>query len=206
EDALTITWARRFAPYKRPELLFKDIDKLSEILKNTKRPVQIVVAGHAHRADKEGQELIHHIKKLAEDKRLKGSVVYLPFYNLDVAKILVSGSDIWLSTPQRGKEACGTSSMKACLNGVLQFSTSDGWLEEVDWSDKGWILPDTHTARHLYRILEKEMVPMFYVRNSAGIPSEWVRMMRQVIALVEKYYSAERMINDYIKTLYFPQK
>jgi len=205
-QALTITWARRFAAYKRPELLFADVSRMARILEKKESCVQILIAGEAHRADTVGQKLIHDIERMARDLRFAGRIVCIPFYNIAVAKTLVSGSDVWLSTPERGKEACGTSSMKAGLNGVLQFSTSDGWLEEVDWSDKGWILPDIDTAEHLYKMLEEKIMPMFYKRNTDGIPTEWVRRMRNTINLIEEYYGARRMLDDYIRTLYFPEK
>ena len=179
---------------------------MARILEKKESCVQILIAGEAHRADIVGQKLIHDIERMARDLRFAGRIVCVPFYNIAVAKTLVSGSDVWLSTPERGKEACGTSSMKAGLNGVLQFSTSDGWLEEVDWSDKGWILPDIDTAEHLYKMLEEKIMPMFYKRNADSVPIEWVRKMRNTINLIEEYYGARRMLDDYIRTLYFPEK
>lgn len=204
-SALTIVWARRFAAYKRPELLFTDIDRLARILLSKRHPVQILVAGLAHNADADGKRLVDYVEAVTRDSRLAGSVVYLPFYNISTASMLVAGADVWLSTPDRGKEACGTSSMKAGLNGALECSTSDGWFEEVDWSDKGWILPDVDTAQHLYKILEEEIVPMFYARNPEGVPAAWVQRMRNTIDLIEEHYSAHRMLDDYLRVLYFPE-
>lgn len=203
-NALTIVWARRFAPYKRPELIFSDLDRLVNILESKEGPVQLILAGNASYDNEEGKVLLDKILGLIFDPRLKGRVVYLPGYSITMAHALIEGADVWLNTPIRGKEACATSGMKAALNGTLQLSTSDGWIEEVEWADKGWVLPAEDTANNLYEILEKEVVPTFY-RKSEGVAKEWLSKMRNMADRAENYYTTERMLNEYLEKLYFPK-
>lgn len=201
-DICTVVWARRFAAYKRPFLLFSDYDRIVKILSNQEHPVQFVISGKAHDADEEGKEIVRKITALSEDPATHERVVYIPNYSLDIARELVRGADIWLNTPERGKEACGTSGMKAALNGSLQCSVSDGWVDEVNWGGRGWILPEDNTAHVLYDLLEHEILPGFYEVSDEGIPHQWIKKMRSTIELVEKSYTTEHMSNLYMKELY----
>jgi glycogen phosphorylase len=203
-EALTVVWARRFAAYKRPEILFSDLDRLAKLLQDIRQPVQFIIAGQASIHDSEGIKRIERIIAHTKEARFQNKVVYLSDYSIVAARKLVQGADVWLSTPIRGKEACGTSSMKASLNGVLQCSTSDGWLEEVDWSDKGWILKENDTETHMYETIENNIRTVFYDRDQKGVPSKWVKQMRNTFNVVLKGYTAERMIEDYLHKLYFP--
>lgn len=203
-DHIIITWARRFASYKRPETLFTDMKRLKEMVFHAERPIQILLAGKAHPADAVGHQHIQHIQQYIHDNGLEHNVLFVPNYNMKLADVLVSGSDVWLNTPIYGKEASGTSGMKAAANGVLQCSVSDGWVAEVDLTDIGWTIDPEHTAEDLYRLLEEEITPMYYDRNSDGIPNEWVKRMKQTIALVWHDFSAKRMVEDYIDVLYRP--
>lgn len=201
-DVLTIVWARRFAGYKRPHLLFSNLKRLSELANQPQTPVQFIIAGQAHPGDLEGNELIERILAYAKTPEFKDKIVYLPDYSLSLARILTQGADVWLNTPERGKEACGTSGMKSGLNGVLQFSISDGWVGEVDWIDKGWVLPELDIEEHLYNIIERDIVPAFYTRSEDGLPRSWVSRMRSTMETVETRYSLSRTIKDYFEKLY----
>ena len=203
-EALTIVWARRFATYKRPGLLFSDMNRLRRIVQNSQHPVQCIIAGQAHPSDREGKELIERIIAYAKSEQFKGKIVYVPKYSLRGARLLTAGADIWLNTPERGKEACGTSGMKSALNGGLQFSVLDGWIGEVDWTDKGWILPEINTAEMLYAIIENEIVPTFYTRDAAGIPRGWVSRMRATMVVAHQRYTLSRTITEYFEKLYAP--
>ncbi|OJI09536.1 MAG: hypothetical protein COV08_00805 [Candidatus Vogelbacteria bacterium CG10_big_fil_rev_8_21_14_0_10_49_38] len=202
-EICTIVWARRFASYKRPLLIFSDLDRLSKIVNDPTRPVQIIVSGKAHEADDQGQEIIRRIKDYVGRPDLRDRVVYLPKYSLSSAKFLVQGADIWLNTPERGKEACGTSGMKAALNGALQASVSDGWVDEVDWSERGWILPEAELEHRIYDILTDEILPLFYASSGAGESViGWAERMRRTVDLVQNNYLAGRMLEDYVVKLY----
>lgn len=202
-QALTIVWARRFAGYKRPGLLFSDIKKLHELTHQNGKPVQIVIAGRAHPADREGNELIERIKAYAKSPEFLGRIVYLPHYSIRVARILASGADVWLNTPERGKEACGTSGIKASLNGVLQFSVSDGWVAELDWKDMGWVLPEEEAEAKLYEIIGQEIAPTFFERSLDDVPARWTAMMKRTMSAVAVQYSMKRALKDYFEKLYF---
>lgn len=198
---LTVVWARRFAPYKRPLLVFSDVSRLQQLL--TSEPgIQLIVSGNANAADDEGMRILEQIVELAQDKGFGGRLLYLPHYSTDWSRRLVAGADVWLNTPVRGMEACGTSGMKAGLNGALQVSTRDGWVDEVDLEAIGWEIPAEASSEGLYGLLENEVKPMFYRRNAAGVPEEWVRRLRAVAALTEQRFTAERMLNDYRAQLY----
>jgi starch phosphorylase len=201
-DALTIVWARRFAGYKRPGLLFSDIKKLFEITHLSDKPVQIIIAGKAHPGDREGNELIEKIKAYAKSEDFAGKIVYLPHYSIRVARILTSGADVWLNTPERGKEACGTSGMKSGLNGVLQCSILDGWMGETNWDELGWTLPEENTDKRLYEILEQDIVGMFYNRNSENLPIDWVIRMQKTMNTISSTYSLDRTLRRYFEQLY----
>lgn len=200
-EVCTVVWARRFVAYKRPELLFSDLERLSRITSGGK-PMQFILSGKVYHSDTTGQATLDRIRALANDPQWKGRIAYVPDYSVSVSRELVRGADIWLNTPFRGKEACGTSGMKAGLNGALQMSISDGWIEEADWTGKGWILPEENTASAIYDFLEKEAAPIFYERPIDGAPTEWVKRMRATMEVIEKDFTAKRMIADYAAKLY----
>ncbi len=200
-DCLTVVWARRMTAYKRPELLVSDLERLSALVHNASRPVQIVVAGRANPSDTAGIELMNRVLEAARRPDLSANLAYLPHYTPVDAKFLVRGADLWLNTPIRGYEACGTSGMKASLNGALQFSTSDGWIDEVDIEPIGWELPEEDSATALYDTLENKVVPLFYLRTN-GVPHFWVEKMRANMKLVGDHFSATRMLGDYYSKLY----
>jgi alpha-glucan phosphorylase-like protein len=201
-DRLTAVWARRFAAYKRPTLLIHDMERLERLLRNEERPVQVVISGNANEADVEGLEALEAITAAVQQKSLEGRLVYLPHYVTETTKRLAGGADVWLNTPVRGMEACGTSGMKASLNGALQFSSSDGWFDEIDRRTIGWVLPEAEAETALYEILENEIAPMFYDRDSAGAPVAWLKKMRAAIELMEKQFTAHRMLDDYYEKMY----
>lgn len=212
---LTIGFARRFAPYKRPSLLFKDKERLAKILKNPEHPVQIICAGKAHPADLMGKNLIKEIIDFTHQYNCEDRVVFLENYSMNIAQNLVQGVDIWLNTPIKPLEACGTSGMKAGMNGVLNFSVRDGWWDECYNGENGWAitagenytndsLRDLADATQIYDMLENEIIPLFYKRNENGIPEEWVKMMKNSIKTVSKYFNIERMLNNYVEAYYKP--
>jgi glycogen phosphorylase len=200
-DILTVVWAWRMTAYKRPELLVSDLKKLEEITKKLGQPIQFIVSGAANPADSVGIDLMNRIITASQMDELQGRLAYLPHYNPASARLLVQGADLWLNTPIRGQEACGTSGMKASLNGALQFSTSDGWIDEVDIEPIGWRLSDTDSSASLYHVLEHEIAPLFYTRENT-IPISWVAKMRNNIALIEQQFTAKRMLDEYYEKLY----
>ena len=198
-DWLFITWSRRLAGYKRLDSLFADLDRLAKILKRSDRPVQLLVAGKAHQGDQGGkdrlQEVIGHFSQ-----ELAGHALFIPNYNIAIAQQLTRGSDVWLNTPEVGREACGTSGMKAMSNGVLQCTVADGWAAEVQWQDTGWTLDSADISSSVYTTLETSIVPMYFDRQE-GLPKRWLEMMQKSITLAESF-SAETMLNQYRKELY----
>jgi glycogen phosphorylase len=219
-DALTIGFARRFATYKRATLLAHDLDRLRTLVADADRPVQILVAGKAHPRDDAGKVLIQRLVELSRDPSLGGRLVFLEGYDLDLARALVAGVDVWLNNPLRPLEASVTSGMKAAMNGVLNLSVLDGWWDEAvaDLADRaevgfGWAIGDrdesgdeaARTARDadaLYRLLDEEVVPTFHDRDPAGVPRRWTAMMRDAIALLSPAYSTHRMVADYVTDAY----
>ncbi|MFA6095837.1 MAG: alpha-glucan family phosphorylase, partial [Candidatus Paceibacterota bacterium] len=199
--ACTMVWTRRFVPYKRPLALFDDPARLAAILRDPDKPAQVIISGAIYAGDPNSVALLEKVKALAADPAFAGKIAFLPGYSIELAKLLVAGADIWLNTPKRGKEACGTSSMKAGLNGALQMSVADGWIDEVDWKGIGWTLPDEALPPALYDALEKEALPLFYARRG-GVPVEWVKRMRETIAIVESRYTTKRTLRDYREKLY----
>jgi starch phosphorylase len=206
-DRLTVVWARRMAAYKRPELLVSDLDRLYSLISSTKRPIQFIVAGQANPSDQAGIELMNRVIEAARNPKLAPSFAYLPRYNTVAAKCLVHGADLWLNTPVRGFEACGTSGMKASLNGALQLSVSDGWIDEVDIDAIGWKLPEkdlpTSLATVIYDKLEHDVAPLYY-QQTRGIPVEWVQKMRANMKLITEHFTTTRMLADYYRLLYVP--
>jgi starch phosphorylase len=212
-EALTIGFARRFATYKRATLLFHDLERLKQLLQNRWRPVQLVFAGKAHPADEPGRYFIHEVLSFCHDHKLGGHVAFLEDYEMHMAKFLVQGVDIWLNTPRFPLEASGTSGMKAALNGVLNLSVLDGWWAEGYNGANGWgIQPlvdqadtrsqDQHDAEQLYRILEREAVPLFYQRDRDGVPRGWLRMVKECIRTIAPQFCTTRMVKDYVGMLY----
>jgi starch phosphorylase len=202
-EVLTVVWARRFATYKRPDLLFSDLERLKGLLFSTDKPIQIIVSGKSHPADLQGKEIIAHIEHLA-NYDLKHRAVFVDDYSISLAKYLVAGADIWLNTPVFGLEASGTSGMKAGSNGVLQFTVPDGWAYEVNWNAIGFTLPKEQPESELYSILEKKIIPTYYSRNRAGIPEGWVTMMKGSMMTIAPRFSSARMVKEYVDTMYLP--
>jgi starch phosphorylase len=214
-DALTIGFARRFATYKRATLIFRDPDRLDSIINHPKYPVQIVIAGKAHPQDEEGKEYIKTVIHLVRQERFRRRIVFLEDYNFHVGHHLVSGSDVWLNTPRRPQEACGTSGMKALANGSLNLSVLDGWWDEGYHSDFGWALghgeeyqdheaQDNIESRDLYNLLEEEVVPLFYQRGTDGIPRGWVGKMRAGLQRLAPIFNSHRMVQAYVNRYYLP--
>jgi len=213
EDALTIGFARRFATYKRAYLLFKNLDKLAQIVNNPNMPVQFIFAGKAHPADKEGQLLIKHIVEVSKKKEFLGKILFIENYDMEIASKMVQGVDIWLNTPTRPLEASGTSGQKAIMNGVVNFSVLDGWFAEGYKENAGWALKEETTfenhqfqdeldAETIYDILEDEIIPTFYKRDKDGISAKWISYVKNTIAEVAPQFTTKRMIDDYIKLFY----
>ncbi len=213
--ALTIGFARRFATYKRATLLFHDTERLARILCNKERPVQIILAGKAHPKDNPGKQLIQRIVALSESEPLRGHIVFLENYDMNLARYLVQGADLWLNTPRRPREASGTSGMKAAANGVLNCSILDGWWDEAYDPTLGWAIggrelfndhayQDRREAAALYDILEREVVPMFYSRSTDNLPLDWIARMKGSIKMYSPRFSSPRMVRDYVEEAYLP--
>ena len=213
-EALTIGFARRFATYKRATLLFRDLERLGRIIHNTYRPVQFVFAGKTHPADDAAKHLLQQVYTLAKDPALGGRVAFIEDYDMHVARYLVQGVDVWLNTPRRPSEASGTSGQKAALNGVLNLSILDGWWCEGYNGANGWAVEpletgdegvrDDHDADALYLLLEEEVVPLFYQRDSDGVPRGWVKVMTEAIRSLAPVYCTRRMVKEYTAKLYVP--
>jgi starch phosphorylase len=215
-EALTIGFARRFVPYKRPDLLFSDLDRLDRLVNNPKRPVNLVFSGRAHPADSTGKALIQKVNNLLEDPRFRHRILFIENYNIHVGRMLYQGIDAWLNNPQRPLEACGTSGMKVVLNGGLHISIRDGWWAESYDGENGFAIgtgeihadqaiQDKRDAEDLFRLLEDEVVPLYYDnRNSTGIPRCWVNRMKQSIRTLAWRFNADRMLQDYVQHLYLP--
>lgn len=214
-NALTIGFARRFATYKRAHLLFTDLDRLAKIVNNEQFPVQFIFSGKAHPADGAGQDLIKRIVQISRMPQFQGKIIFLEDYNMIVAKRLVTGVDIWLNTPTRPLEASGTSGEKAEMNGVLNFSVLDGWWYEGYRFDEkaGWALTDKRTftdqsqqdrldAATIYSMLENEIIPLYFAKNSLGYSPEWVQYIKRSIGHIAPHFTMKRMIDDYISRFY----
>ena len=216
DDVLTIGFARRFATYKRATLLFRDLNRLDEIVNNPKRPVQFLFAGKAHPADKAGQDLIKQIVAISKDPRFIGRIVFVPGYDITLAKRLVQGVDVWMNNPTRPQEASGTSGEKASMNGVMHFSVLDGWWVEGYVKDAGWALPQERTyddneyqneldAATIYSTIENEIAPDYYDIDNTGRSSKWIGYIKNTVAMVASNFTTNRMLSDYCKQYYFPQ-
>ncbi|GEK02565.1 glycosyltransferase family 1 protein [Streptomyces sp. ATE26] len=215
-DVLTIGFARRVPSYKRLTLMLRDRDRLMELLLHPERPVQIVVAGKAHPADDGGKRLVQELVRFADDPRVRHRIVFLPDYGMAMAQKLYPGCDVWLNNPLRPLEACGTSGMKAALNGCLNLSVLDGWWDEWFQPDFGWAVPtadgagtdpdhrDDIEAAALYDLLERRVTPRFYERGRAGLPDRWIEMVRRTLGRLGPKVLAGRMVREYVDRLYAP--
>ncbi len=214
-NALTIGFARRFATYKRATLIFRDLERITQILNDESRPVQLIFAGKAHPADKEGQDLIKYIHEISMKPQFKGKIFLLEDYSIEVARYLVSGVDVWLNTPRRPMEASGTSGQKASVNGVVNFSVLDGWWAEGYNSKNGWPIgtnaeydsyniQDDADSNSIYTTLEGKVIPTYYNQDENGISEQWMELMKNSIMSTGGKYSMARMVVDYTEKLYMP--
>jgi starch phosphorylase len=214
-EALTVVFARRFATYKRAVMIFSDLDRLERILCDPQRPVQLIFAGKAHPKDAEGKEFIRRVVEVAGQPRFRDHIVFLEDYDINVARYLVQGADVWLNTPRRPLEACGTSGMKAAANGCLNLSILDGWWDEGFQPGLGWAigsgeeyddphLQDQLEALAVYQLLESEVVPLFYQREADELPRGWVRYMKQSLSRLCPQFNTHRMLEDYTDLAYLP--
>jgi glycogen phosphorylase len=214
-NALTIGFARRFATYKRASLLLRDIDRLEKLLGDTDRPIQFVIAGKSHPADGGGKDLIRQMVHFAHESKVGHKIVFVENYDIHVARYLVTGCDVWLNTPRRGMEASGTSGMKAALNGVLNCSILDGWWDEAYEQGLGWAIgrgeeyanpdvADDVESNALYDLLEKQIIPTFYDRDSQRVPRQWLALMKKCISQLAPEFNTNRMVQQYTENLYLP--
>jgi starch phosphorylase len=208
----TIGFARRFATYKRANLLFRDVERLRRLLTDARRPVQLLIAGKAHPQDDPGKEVLRSLYHFTRDPVFEGRVAFLEDYDMHLAHLLVQGVDLWLNVPRVPLEASGTSGMKAALNGVPQLSTIDGWWEEGATGRNGWSIPraaehddaDAVDGEHLYDLLEDEIVPMWYDRDDHGLPQAWIQRMKEAIRITGRRFTSRRMLQDYARLYYGP--
>ncbi|WP_328626197.1 alpha-glucan family phosphorylase [Streptomyces sp. NBC_00353] len=215
-DVLTIGFARRVPSYKRLTLMLRDRHRLMELLLHPTRPIQIVVAGKAHPADDSGKRLVQELVRFSDDPRVRHRIVFLPDYGMAMAQKLYPGCDVWLNNPLRPLEACGTSGMKAALNGCLNLSVLDGWWDEWFEPDFGWAIPtadgsamdedrrDELEANALYELIEERVAPRFYDRGAEGLPERWVEMVRRTVGSLGPKVLAGRMVREYVERLYAP--
>ena len=217
-DTLTIGFARRFTAYKRPLLLFHDLPRLKKILTNKRRPLQIVFAGKAHPSDEMGKRSIQQVYNFAFDPELAGRIAFVENYDMRLAHDLIQGVDLWLNTPRHPFEACGTSGMKAAVNGVPHLSTLDGWWIEGYNGKNGWAFGNTTTvagspspekqdeedSNKLYEMLEQEIIPLYYEKDKEGIPHQWIQIAKEAIQSAGHAFSARRMVKEYTEKLYVP--
>ena len=214
-NALTIGFARRFATYKRATLIFKDLERITQILNNAEKPVQLIFAGKAHPADKEGQDLIKYIHEISMMPQFKGKIFLLENYNIAMSRYLISGVDVWLNNPRRPMEASGTSGQKASVNGVINFSVLDGWWAEGYTQNNGWTIgtnaeyesyeaQDIADSQSMYRTLEEKIIPTYYEKDKNGLSKKWLEIMKNSIITTGGNYSTSRMLVDYTDKLYIP--
>ncbi len=214
-DRLTLGFARRFATYKRATLMFLDWDRLRSILTDADRPIQVVFAGKAHPADEQGQAFIRHIVEMSKSSDLRGHIHFLEDYDARIARFMVQGVDVWVNNPRPPMEASGTSGMKAAINGVPNLSVADGWWLEGHDEGNGWLFgsaepdgdwgaADHRDAQSFYDVLQNHVAPLYYGRNEAGVPEDWVRIMRHSIRSTILDFSSHRMVAEYAERAYFP--
>jgi len=213
-EALTVVFSRRFATYKRANLIFRDVERLLKIVSHPSHPVQFIFAGKAHPADNPGKQMLQEVYQTTRDPRFEGRIAFVEDYDMHLAHVLVQGADVWLNVPRIPMEASGTSGMKAALNGVPQLSTVDGWWEEGFNGHNGWAIApqpgdsvqeeDAAAADQLYELLETEVVPMFYARDANGLPQRWIHMMRHALRAAGARFTARRMLMEYVQDYYVP--
>ncbi len=214
-EAFTLGFARRFATYKRADLLFRDLDRLAQLVGDPEWPLQMIFAGKAHPRDADGKALAHRVASLAEDPRFAGRLVFVENYSMHVGRQLVQGVDAWLNTPRRPLEACGTSGQKAILNGVLNVSILDGWWAEAYDGSNGFAIgggaahadpeaQDERDSRALFELLEREILPLYYARDGEGVPRGWIARIKRAIHTLAWRYNADRMVMDYVQECYLP--
>ena len=215
DHALTIGFARRFATYKRAPLLFRDLDRLRALINDDHRPVQFIFAGKAHPRDRDGLAFVQRVYRYTQQVGLRGRIVLLEDYDIEVGRMLTAGCDVWLNTPRRPQEACGTSGMKSALNGGLNCSIPDGWWAEACNGRNGWVIGDGHSiasgpaqdrrdADALYELLEQQVVPRFYERGRDNVPTKWLRMMAESARTAGERFTSERMLGEYTADYYLP--
>ena len=214
-NVLTLGFARRFATYKRPNLLLHDPERLLRLLTNSQCPVQLIIAGKAHPADQAGQALIQEWIHFIRRPEVRPHVIFLTDYDMHLTEHMVQGADVWINTPRRPWEACGTSGMKVLVNGGINLSELDGWWAEAYTPEVGWALGDGQEhgndpawdaveAKALYDLLEREVIPEFYARNKDGVPTAWVARMRESMARLTPIFSAHRAVREYTEERYLP--
>jgi len=214
-QVLTIGFARRVPSYKRLTLMLRDPERLKAVLLDPERPVQFVIAGKSHPADDGGKQLIAEMVRFADDAKVRHRIAFLPDYDIGMARYLYSGVDVWLNNPLRPLEACGTSGMKAALNGALNLSILDGWWDEWYDGENGWAIPsaeggsdpnrrDDLEANALYDLIEKSVAPRFYDRQAGGVPTRWIQMVRHTLKSLGPKVVATRMVAEYVRRLYMP--
>ncbi|MDR2454144.1 MAG: alpha-glucan family phosphorylase [Bifidobacteriaceae bacterium] len=214
-DVLTIGFARRVPTYKRLTLMLRDPERLRALLVEADHPVQIVIAGKSHPADEQGKSLIQELVRFSDDPAVRGKIVFLPNYDMDMAETLFPGCDVWLNNPLRPLEACGTSGMKAAINGALNLSILDGWWDEWFDGQNGWAIPtadgvsepgrrDNIEAQALYDLIQFQVAPRFYARDGRGLPVTWLEMVRHTLATLAPKVQATRMVAEYVSRLYAP--
>jgi starch phosphorylase len=211
-NALTIGFARRFATYKRADLLFRDPERLRRLLTDRRRPVQLIFAGKAHPSDDPGKMVLQRVYTAAQDPKFEGRIAFLEDYEMHLAHRLVEGVDVWLNLPRPPLEACGTSGMKAALNAVPQLSTLDGWWAEGYDGSNGWAVPaappdadpDAWDMEHVFSLLEEQVVPMYYDRGSSVVAPAWASRMKHALAVAGEQFSATRMLREYVRQYYLP--
>lgn len=202
-NTLLLGWARRIVGYKRPLALFDNLKQFKILATSSDQPVRVVISGLSHKNDDEGLVILKRLQKIITED-LKGTVVYLPNYNMSIAKLLVAGCDVWLNTPVVGFEACGTSGMKAALNGALPCSTADGWIAEAQLLETGWLLQSENLADDILSTLRQYIIPLYYERDSSGAPKKWIKMMQNARDMIINQFSASQMLRRYIEEFYLP--
>jgi len=203
-DTLIFSWFRRFTAYKQPEVLMLDLQRLEALVNDSERPVVFIFGGKAHPQDTEGKLLLQKMWQVTQEPRFKDKVIIIPDYNWRMARYMVSGSDVWINSPVRYQEACGTSGMKAAANGVLQFSTIDGWVDEVVGENMIWEIKDSLDAQNYFDSIEQVIKPLFWQRNEQGLPLEWLARMKQTLKITLANYGSDRMLREYLEKLYKP--
>ncbi len=200
-DEMLVGFARRIVRYKRPMAMFEDVGRFGGLARNINRPFRFVISGHPHPTDPDGGAMLERIQGLC-DGEFRDVAVFLPDYDMKLAKLLVAGCDVWLNTPVVGFEACGTSGMKAALNGALALSTRDGWVDEADLREAGWYLRSDNVTQDIFDRLEQEVLPTYYTRDAEGVPEIWEEYMRNSRRMILDHFTSTRMLREYLETMY----